>query len=677
MRSRKRLGNTVGLLAGTVAVAVSLFSGDIGCGSGGGATASSAPTCNGQPATFPLDDLKVAKEDVFVTQIARAITESLSPGELTYLSQIPPSAISANTLLADPVVRKAMAAAVPTVHSYCTTLTDKSLCFSLGVAHALTPQQQLYLADVGQVISEYLGIVATVGLGVLCGSTPCAVAALIGTLAILTADAKAGDLPPIGDPIFPSLYNNLVEDAGSHDASADASTDATGDSSSDSGPEASPDSPTDSLDDAPCAEGETMCGGGCVSEQTDPENCGACGTKCDSPPPATCSGTQLTIYTGGSCVAGSCSYIPSTTSCPTTESCLDGTCICTAGLSLCGNACVNEQLDPNNCGACGVQCNSPPSATCSGSDLTSYTATCDKGVCYPPTTTPCPPAESCQHGTCGCATGTVMCNGTCVDEQTDASNCGGCGVACPGGTSCVAGSCQCPSGTQLSNGVCCASGLSGCSDGTCRADDVTNCCSLDCSAHLQRSTCSGNVLTNYGVACSGGACSYPSTATDCTMASGTLNGHCAGPSTDAGAGCAPCSLFAPVTGNYYTSDYPFCFGNNLSGGGPGSCMTVTFTFDGMVAGPRALSTFNNWCPYQAVPPNTPPPDPTQTSVIYVPPLCGSHTLVVTVDGSSSGSCTPQWPARISGIGGTLQGSGTAGVFSASGTQTFAVSYPYQ
>ena len=41
-----------------------------------------------------------------------------------------------------------------------------------------------------------------------------------------------------------------------------------------------------------------------------------------------------------------------------------------------------------------------------------------------------------------------------VDEQTDNFNCGGCGLACTGGTTCALGKCQCPTGTIDCNGAC-------------------------------------------------------------------------------------------------------------------------------------------------------------------------------------------------------------------------------
>jgi hypothetical protein len=41
-----------------------------------------------------------------------------------------------------------------------------------------------------------------------------------------------------------------------------------------------------------------------------------------------------------------------------------------------------------------------------------------------------------------CPTGTVMCNGVCVNPATDPRNCGACGMVCQGQRQCVMGACQ-------------------------------------------------------------------------------------------------------------------------------------------------------------------------------------------------------------------------------------------
>lgn len=92
-----------------------------------------------------------------------------------------------------------------------------------------------------------------------------------------------------------------------------------------------------------CAAGSNFCGGHCVSLNSDPNNCGACGQVCGGG----------TICTNGFCTGGTCSS--SQVYCPAAA------------------ACTNLQTDPNNCGACGQQCGTCP--------LTMVTRTCSSGVC--------------------------------------------------------------------------------------------------------------------------------------------------------------------------------------------------------------------------------------------------------------------------------------------------------
>jgi hypothetical protein len=56
-----------------------------------------------------------------------------------------------------------------------------------------------------------------------------------------------------------------------------------------------------------------------------------------------------------------------------------------------------------------------------------------------------------------CAVGTVRCGTVCVNPQTDAQHCGGCGNACGNNRACVGGTCQgggCPSGQLSCGGAC-------------------------------------------------------------------------------------------------------------------------------------------------------------------------------------------------------------------------------
>jgi hypothetical protein len=154
--------------------------------------------------------------------------------------------------------------------------------------------------------------------------------------------------------------------------------------------------------------GYVACGNTCVNLQTDDNNCGSCGNQC----PAGSSG------------------------------CVNGTCGCSVGYTQCNDgiyygpigSCVDTRTDSSNCGSCGNQCQ--PSAPL-----------CNDGVC----------SAQCT------ASGLVLCGGyspfpgvegSCVDPQTDANNCGACGVVCTGSLVCQAGQCVCPPGHLSCAGNC-------------------------------------------------------------------------------------------------------------------------------------------------------------------------------------------------------------------------------
>ena len=149
------------------------------------------------------------------------------------------------------------------------------------------------------------------------------------------------------------------------------------------------------------------CGAGalCVDLATDPAHCGACENAC-----------------------------------PETSSCIDGTCTCPGGESICNATCVDLMSDPANCGACSTDCG----------------------------------ALFCLEGQCSSDCGDLSeCSGACVDLLNDSANCGTCGSVCGAGSSCVGGQCQCGDTTiSLANDIqpiftqSCAS--NGCHDGNSR-----------------------------------------------------------------------------------------------------------------------------------------------------------------------------------------------------------------
>jgi hypothetical protein len=87
----------------------------------------------------------------------------------------------------------------------------------------------------------------------------------------------------------------------------------------------------------------------------------------------------------------------------------------------------------------------------------------------------CCPGGKCKHGRCRCTGGLKLCGGTCVDTQTDAAHCGGCGLACHTMQTCEAGDCACPPG------------------------------SIDCGASCDQ-CCSDLDCAGAGVICEGGLC---------------------------------------------------------------------------------------------------------------------------------------------------------------------------
>ncbi|MBI4704383.1 MAG: hypothetical protein HY744_25035 [Deltaproteobacteria bacterium] len=133
---------------------------------------------------------------------------------------------------------------------------------------------------------------------------------------------------------------------------------------------------------------------------------------------------------GGQCVdtdidpshCGACGQ-----ACAEDQVCSAGTCGlgCLGGATRCGDRCVDAQLDPANCGGSKCVDTQVDAANCGG---------CGKA---------CGQGEACVQGACkvACAEGKTNCGGKCVDLQADPANCGGCGKACGQGQLCCAGSC--------------------------------------------------------------------------------------------------------------------------------------------------------------------------------------------------------------------------------------------
>jgi hypothetical protein len=257
-----------------------------------------------------------------------------------------------------------------------------------------------------------------------------------------------------------------------------------------------------------CSPGMTECGGKCVDTNADGANCGGCGTKCPASQacidgncgcssrgytacgdicalvgndPQNCAKCGDTCGVGESCSGGLCGcdsgvYCGSTCmpdhdqqncgacgkACPVTQFCGAGTCECAgAGLSPCGDACVDLAYDEANCGACGKTCRSGESCNKGQCACPAGQTYCDSaGKCVPLGSDTnncgacgkaCNPTEACDFGTCECPTyGQLYCaaEGACTDTLSNVTHCGGCDTTCRPTEVCSSGSCQCPSQSQ-------------------------------------------------------------------------------------------------------------------------------------------------------------------------------------------------------------------------------------
>jgi hypothetical protein len=210
-----------------------------------------------------------------------------------------------------------------------------------------------------------------------------------------------------------------------------------------------------------CPPAKDQCGGECVDTSADTRNCGGCGRAC-----------------------------------PPGEGCVDGACVCGQGRERCGGECVDTSSDPRNCGGCGHACKA--GGVCHDGRCSCETATCPQGQ-HPD------PEQACE---CVCDSG-ELCDGGCVDVDSDPANCGSCGNTCADGDVCVSGECRC---------VWAPTGMPGirCGTGCCPADHT---CVLGCNG--QPNTC-----CRPGEVCCGTGCCPPPTF--CCPTGGCCEGLAAG-----------------------------------------------------------------------------------------------------------------------------------------------------
>jgi hypothetical protein len=304
-----------------------------------------------------------------------------------------------------------------------------------------------------------------------------------------------------------------------------------------------------------CASGQTLCSGVCRNTQADTSNCGTCGHVCGSG--QTCnngvctgsapSGTTTTNVActagltncGGTCVSlrspancGSCGAV-----CPMAQDCYstlnpDGTivdahCDCiVSGTTKCSGSCVVLSSSPYNCGSCGNVCGSGQtcnSGVCTGSSslscgpgLMNCGGTCvnrhddsNCGSCG----NACGSGKQCFWSTAGDGTltdihcdciagsGRTLCSASCLNLQSDDSNCGSCGNVCTAGQYCNSGRCVgLPVVVTTTASPSCAKGLTSCSGG--KSGSVCT----DLNTDNYNCGYCGHVCTTGS--CSGGTCGY-------------------------------------------------------------------------------------------------------------------------------------------------------------------------
>jgi hypothetical protein len=229
-----------------------------------------------------------------------------------------------------------------------------------------------------------------------------------------------------------------------------------------------------------CKAGFAHCTGGadsgCETNIATKTDCGACGKSCPANTPV-CAGSGSTYACVSGCPAATPTLCSGTTCVDTTKDALNcGTCgkactttvthataVCSASAcgfqctasypNTCSGACVDFQTDAANCGKCGNACTGGQQCIGGACQCTGSTHPCS-GTCVAATdttacgascvqcTAPSGGSVSCNGTSCvpACPGGTSLCNGVCVNTQTDKGNCGACGRSCAPG-SCSAGSC--------------------------------------------------------------------------------------------------------------------------------------------------------------------------------------------------------------------------------------------
>ena len=241
-----------------------------------------------------------------------------------------------------------------------------------------------------------------------------------------------------------------------------------------------------------CVSGYCYSSGSCLNTQADMNNCGSCGNVCNT--------SKVAHSSAVTCDGGSCKA----TACTSPYALNNGTCnACESGYCYSSGSCLNTQTDMNNCGSCGNVCNTNKVAHSSA-------VTCDGGSCK---ATACTSPYALNNGTCNaCESGYCYSSGSCLNTQTDMSNCGSCGNVC--NTSKVAHS----SAVTCNNGVCEATAC----ESTYRVSNGT--CICDIGYHTYENICEANTIENCGSHDS--LCSTSSIANSLAVTCDSSSGRC-------------------------------------------------------------------------------------------------------------------------------------------------------
>lgn len=211
-----------------------------------------------------------------------------------------------------------------------------------------------------------------------------------------------------------------------------------------------------------CGAGETTCGTSCVDLSTDPSHCGACGVAVGAN--QACVGGAPTCNAGfGDCNGQSSDGCETDT---TSSAAHCGACgsACKSGAICNQSACQCAANTPNDCGSecrecCfAAQCsdgNPCTTDTCGSSGTCTSAAPCaGGGLCCAGLgcfeccgDTDCTGGKVCSGNQCvtpTCNSPDILCAGVCVNPQTNAKHCGGCGNDCGNGRTCQAGKCTPP-----------------------------------------------------------------------------------------------------------------------------------------------------------------------------------------------------------------------------------------